>query len=41
MVSKEVIKKPKKEIVFEKQFKNVHTSIQSGEQLPIICTKKD
>lgn len=41
MISKEVIKKPKAEVYFEKQFKGVNSSIKSGEQLPIISIKRD
>lgn len=41
MISKEVIKQPKSEIYFEKQFKAVNSSIHSGEQLPIISVKRD
>lgn len=41
MISKEVIKKPKPKVYFEKQFVNTSSSIQSGEQLPIISIKRD
>ena len=41
MISKEVMKQPKSEIYFEKQFNEVNTSIKSGEQLPIINFKRD
>lgn len=41
MISKEVIKQPKNEIYFEKQFNGVNSTIQSGEHLPIINVKRD
>lgn len=41
MISKEVIKKPKAEVYFEQQFNNTNSSIQVGEQLPIISFKRD
>ncbi|BCY27752.1 hypothetical protein [Flavobacterium okayamense] len=41
MISKEVMKQPKNEIYFEKEFKTVNSSIHSGEQLPIISIKRD
>ena len=41
VISKEVVKKSETKIQFEKQFQNVNSSIQSGEQLPIISIKRD
>lgn len=41
MISKPVVKNSDSKIQFEKQFQNVSSSIQSGEQLPIISIKRD
>ncbi len=41
MISKEVMKQPKNEIYFEKQFNRINTSIKSGEHLPIVNYKRD
>lgn len=41
MISKEVMKRPKNEIYFEKQFNGINTSIKSGEHLPIVNYKRD
>ena len=41
VISKEVVKKSETKIQFEKQFQTVNSSIQSGEQLPIISVKRD
>ena len=41
VISKEVVKKSETKIQFEKQFQTVNSSIQSGEQLPIISIKRD
>lgn len=41
MISKTVVKKSDRKVQFEKQFQGVNSSIQSGEQLPIISIKRD
>jgi len=41
VISKKVVKKSETKIQFEKQFQTVNSSIQSGEQLPIISIKRD